>query len=138
VRIHIVCDLEGTAGVVDARLQCSFDLEKEWFGPYYVQARRLATLELNAAVQSALDGAPRKSGPGTDTARSLAAWTSSSFISRAGGDGRRGPSRVQRSRSADSERCDDVRQGRKDALRFARWTGADAQPESSCSESRNP
>jgi len=35
VKICIVCDLEGTAGVVDARLQCSFDLEKEWFEPYY-------------------------------------------------------------------------------------------------------
>ncbi|MFC2078221.1 M55 family metallopeptidase [Candidatus Bipolaricaulota bacterium] len=56
MKIYIVCDLEGTAGVVDARLQCSFDLEKEWFGPYYAQARRLATLELNAAVQGALDG----------------------------------------------------------------------------------
>ena len=56
MKVYIICDLEGTAGVVDARLQCSFDLEKEWFAPYYAQARRLATLELNAAVQGALDG----------------------------------------------------------------------------------
>jgi len=56
MKIYIVCDLEGTAGVVDARLQCSFDMEKEWVAPYYAQARRLATLELNAAVQGALDG----------------------------------------------------------------------------------
>jgi len=55
MKVYIVCDLEGTAGVIDARLQCSFDLEKEWFGPYYKQARRLATLELNAAVEGALD-----------------------------------------------------------------------------------
>ena len=55
MKVYIVCDIEGTAGVVDARLQCSFDLEKEWFGPYYEQARRLATLELNAAVQGSLD-----------------------------------------------------------------------------------
>ena len=56
MKVYAVCDLEGTAGVVDARLQCSFDLEREWFGPYYAQARRLATLELNAAAQGALDG----------------------------------------------------------------------------------
>ena len=56
MNVYIICDLEGTAGVVDARLQCSFDGEKEWFAPYYEQARRLATLELNAAVQGALDG----------------------------------------------------------------------------------
>jgi D-amino peptidase len=49
-KIYIACDLEGTAGVVDHRQQCWFD------GEYYQQARRLATLELNAAVEGALEG----------------------------------------------------------------------------------
>jgi D-amino peptidase len=49
-KVFIICDLEGTAGVVDHRQQCWFD------GAYYQQARRLATLELNAAVQGALEG----------------------------------------------------------------------------------
>lgn len=56
MKIYIVCDLEGTAGVVDHRLQCQWDSEKEWFAPFLHQARRLATLELNAAVQGAIDG----------------------------------------------------------------------------------
>lgn len=50
MNVYIVCDLEGTAGVVDFKRQCMFD------GEYYQQARRLATLELNAAVEGALAG----------------------------------------------------------------------------------
>ena len=50
MRIYVICDLEGTAGVVDHRQQCWFD------GKYYEQARRLATLELNALVEGAIEG----------------------------------------------------------------------------------
>lgn len=50
MKIYVMCDLEGTAGVVDHRLQCWFD------GAHYAQARRLATLELNALVEGALAG----------------------------------------------------------------------------------
>jgi len=50
VKIYVVCDIEGVAGVIDHRQQCWFD------GPYYAQARRLATLELNALVEGALEG----------------------------------------------------------------------------------
>lgn len=50
MKVYIVCDLEGTAGVVDFKRQCTFE------GEYYHQARRLATLELNAAVEGALAG----------------------------------------------------------------------------------
>jgi len=50
VKIYVICDLEGVAGVIDHRQQCRFD------GPYYDQARRLATLELNALVEGALEG----------------------------------------------------------------------------------
>lgn len=50
MKIYVCCDLEGTAGVVDHRQQCWFD------GAYYLQARRLATLELNALVEGALEG----------------------------------------------------------------------------------
>lgn len=50
MKIYVCCDLEGTAGVVDHRQQCWFD------GAYYLQARRLATLELNALVEGALAG----------------------------------------------------------------------------------
>ncbi len=50
MKIYVVCDLEGTAGVIDHRQQCWFD------GAYYPQARRLATLELNALVEGALAG----------------------------------------------------------------------------------
>lgn len=50
MKVYIVCDLEGVAGVIDHRQQCWFD------GQYYEQARRLATLELNAAVEGALAG----------------------------------------------------------------------------------
>lgn len=44
------CNLEGVAGVIDHKRQCRFD------GEYYQQARRLATLELNALVKGALAG----------------------------------------------------------------------------------
>jgi len=50
VNVYIVCDLEGTAGVVDFKRQCMPG------GEYYQQARRLAALELNAAVAGALAG----------------------------------------------------------------------------------
>jgi D-amino peptidase len=50
MKVYVICDLEGTAGVVDFRQQCCFD------GAYYHQARRLATLELNALVEGALEG----------------------------------------------------------------------------------
>ena len=50
MKIYVICDLEGTAGVVDHRQQCWSD------GKYYEQARRLATLELNAIVEGALAG----------------------------------------------------------------------------------
>ncbi len=50
MKIYIVCDIEGVAGVIDHRLQCWED------GRYYQQARRLATLELNAAAEGALEG----------------------------------------------------------------------------------
>lgn len=62
MKIYIVCDLEGTAGVADQIHQCSFthdSYEKEYipgkYGPFYLQARRLATLELNAAVEGILE-----------------------------------------------------------------------------------
>ena len=50
MKVYVVCDLEGTAGVVDFRKQCMED------GEYYRQANRMATLELNALVDGALDG----------------------------------------------------------------------------------
>jgi D-amino peptidase len=50
MNVYIICDLEGTAGVVDFKRQCMFE------GEYYHQARHLATLELNAAVEGALAG----------------------------------------------------------------------------------
>lgn len=50
MRVYVVCDIEGTAGVVDFAKQCSHE------GKYYEQARRLATLELNALVEGALEG----------------------------------------------------------------------------------
>ncbi|MCP4582893.1 MAG: M55 family metallopeptidase [candidate division Zixibacteria bacterium] len=49
MKIYITTDLEGVAGVVDHRQQCWFD------GKYYGQARRLATLELNALVEGLLE-----------------------------------------------------------------------------------
>lgn len=62
MKIYVVCDLEGTAGVADQIHQCSFvhdGYEKEYipgkYGSFYLQARRLATLELNALVEGALE-----------------------------------------------------------------------------------
>lgn len=50
VKIYILCDLEGAAGVVD------FESQSRPTGPYYEQARRLATLEVNALVDGLLAG----------------------------------------------------------------------------------
>jgi D-amino peptidase len=50
MKVYIVCDLEGVAGVVDFEKQCD---EK---GAYYQQAIRVATLELNALVEGLLEG----------------------------------------------------------------------------------
>lgn len=62
MKIYIICDLEGTAGVVDQIHQCSFvhdAYDKEYipgkYGPFYFQARKLATLELNALVEGVLE-----------------------------------------------------------------------------------
>lgn len=50
MKVYIVCDLEGTAGVVDFQDQCYFE------GKYFQQAQRMATLELNAVIEGALEG----------------------------------------------------------------------------------
>jgi D-amino peptidase len=50
MKVYVVCDLEGVAGVVDFKKQCMED------GAYYQQAIRMATLELNALVEGALEG----------------------------------------------------------------------------------
>ena len=50
MKIYIVCDLEGVAGVVDFKKQCIED------GAYYRQAIRMATHELNSLVEGAIDG----------------------------------------------------------------------------------
>jgi D-amino peptidase len=50
MKIYIVCDLEGVAGVVDFKKQCMED------GAYYQQAIRLATHELNALIDGLIDG----------------------------------------------------------------------------------
>lgn len=50
MKIYVVCDLEGTAGVVDFKPQCMAD------GEYYRQAIRMATRELNALVDGAMEG----------------------------------------------------------------------------------
>lgn len=56
MKIYVVCDLEGVAGVIDHQQQCQWDAAKGWYAPYLAQARRLATLELNALVEGALHG----------------------------------------------------------------------------------
>ncbi len=56
MKIYVVCDLEGVAGVIDHAQQCCWDAAKSWYPPYLAQARRLATLELNALVEGALEG----------------------------------------------------------------------------------
>ena len=50
MKIYIVCDLEGVAGVVDFKKQCMED------GAYYNQAIRMATRELNSLVEGAMEG----------------------------------------------------------------------------------
>jgi len=56
MKIYVVCDLEGVAGVVDHYQQGQWDVSKGWYAPYHAQARRLATRELNALVEGALEG----------------------------------------------------------------------------------
>ncbi|MDA0839410.1 MAG: M55 family metallopeptidase [Planctomycetota bacterium] len=48
-KIFVLCDLEGTAGVVD------FELQTYPTARYYDQAKRLATLEVNAVVDGILE-----------------------------------------------------------------------------------
>ncbi|HUS77998.1 MAG TPA: M55 family metallopeptidase [Patescibacteria group bacterium] len=50
MKVYVVCDLEGVAGVVDFKLQCMEE------GRYYQQAIRIATGELNALVEGAIEG----------------------------------------------------------------------------------
>ncbi len=50
MKIYVVCDLEGICGVVEHKKQCWKD------GEFFSQARRLATLELNALVDGAIEG----------------------------------------------------------------------------------
>jgi D-amino peptidase len=62
MKIYVVCDLEGTAGVADHRLQCQWEAESfvAFNGEYYKQARKFATLELNAVVEGALEGGAKE------------------------------------------------------------------------------
>ncbi|HEX37810.1 MAG TPA: hypothetical protein ENG70_02995 [Candidatus Cloacimonetes bacterium] len=62
MKIYVFCDLEGTAGVADQIHQCSFihdEYDKEYihgkYSSFYFQARKLATLELNALVEGAIE-----------------------------------------------------------------------------------
>ncbi|MDD5265041.1 MAG: M55 family metallopeptidase [Candidatus Bipolaricaulis sp.] len=66
MKIYIAVDLEGVAGVVSHGQQCQWNAGRGWmakdsespagwYAHYYEQARRLATEELNAAAQGALD-----------------------------------------------------------------------------------
>lgn len=48
MRFYIMTDMEGTSGVVD------FDIYCEQNGKYYEKARRLATMEVNAAIEGIL------------------------------------------------------------------------------------
>ena len=50
MKVYIVCDLEGVAGVVDFKKQCMED------GAYYQQAINMATKELNSLIDGALEG----------------------------------------------------------------------------------
>jgi len=56
LKLYVVSDIEGAAGVVDHRQQCGWDETKFWYSPYLDQARRLTTLELNALIEGALEG----------------------------------------------------------------------------------
>ncbi len=50
MKVYIVCDLEGVAGVVDFRKQCMEE------GAYYPQAIKVATQELNALIDGLIEG----------------------------------------------------------------------------------
>jgi D-amino peptidase len=50
MKVYIVCDLEGVAGVVDFKKQCMEN------GAYYQQAINMATRELNALIDGAIEG----------------------------------------------------------------------------------
>jgi D-amino peptidase len=50
MKVYVVCDLEGVAGVVDFRKQCMED------GVFYQQAINMATRELNALIEGAIEG----------------------------------------------------------------------------------
>ncbi|MFP3951610.1 MAG: M55 family metallopeptidase [Candidatus Bathyarchaeia archaeon] len=50
MKVYVVCDLEGVAGIVDFKKQCMED------GPYYQQAIRVATKELNALIEGLMEG----------------------------------------------------------------------------------
>ena len=50
MKVYIVCDLEGVAGVVDFKKQCMEN------GAYYQQANNMATRELNALIDGAIEG----------------------------------------------------------------------------------
>ena len=50
MKVYIVCDLEGVAGIVDFKKQCMEN------GAYYQQAIRVATQELNALIDGLIEG----------------------------------------------------------------------------------
>jgi D-amino peptidase len=50
MKVYIVCDIEGVAGIVDFKKQCMED------GAYYQQAINMATYELNALIDGAIEG----------------------------------------------------------------------------------
>jgi len=50
MKVYIVSDLEGVAGVVDFKKQCMED------GAYYQQAINMATRELNALIEGVIEG----------------------------------------------------------------------------------
>jgi D-amino peptidase len=50
LKVYIVCDLEGVAGIVDFKKQCMEN------GEYYQQAIRVATNELNASIEGLIAG----------------------------------------------------------------------------------
>ncbi|MCW4014277.1 MAG: M55 family metallopeptidase [Candidatus Bathyarchaeota archaeon] len=50
MKVYVVCDLEGVAGIVDFKKQCMEE------GAYYQQAIRVATQELNALIDGLIDG----------------------------------------------------------------------------------
>ncbi len=55
MKVYVICDLEGVAGVIDHKQQCQWDSVNGWYSPYLNHARRLATLELNALVEGVLE-----------------------------------------------------------------------------------